>query len=343
MNIPLQQTLAWQKLLQDLGHTTFFESKADYTFLADLKNTPVGNYLYVPYGPYATSKTGFKKAYDSLLKLARKHDAIFIRVEPQLSVSASLLKTLKAKKSHDLNPADTWILDLTGDDDSFKQRLPKRLLRYHRGATKKGIVIHTSKNPTDIHYLVDLQRKLADKKNIGVFSEKYLATELQQGFATLYTVELLDKTEFGEEYKRSATGESHSDSPRVTLETNSVLSNNSTKILAAGLVFDDESTRYNLQGAQSPEGAHLHATGILTIQLILDAREKGLSSFDFWGIAPDGAPKDHSWAGFTQFKKSFDGSPLHYCGTWDIVCNSPKYHLYQTLRKANRIKRKILK
>lgn len=307
MEAPLQQTLAWQKLLKDLGYTTFWQESQGYCYLAELKTTPVGNYLYVPYGPCATTKQGIKKAYDSLSQLATEQKAIFTRVEPQNQDHLSLLKSLKAKKSHDLNPADTWVLDLTGDDDTFKTRLPKRLMRYHRTATNRGITIVQSHDPKDVHHLVMLQKQLAQTKKIGTFSEKYLATELEQDFATLY------------------------------------LAKQGQEILAAGLVFDDKHTRYNLQGAQNPAGAKLHATGILTIQLILDAREKGLQKFDFWGIAPEGALKNHPWAGFTGFKKSFDGEAVHYCGTWDIINNPGKYHLYQALRKANRIKRKIVK
>ena len=112
------------------------------------------------------------------------------------------------------------------------------------------------------------------------------------------------------------------------------------KVIAAGLVFDDKDTRYNLQGAQSEEGRKLHATGILTIQLILDAKEKGLKYFDFWGIAPEDAPANHPWAGFTNFKKTFAGYEYDHAGTYDLVINPIKYQLYLILRKINRIIRK---
>ena len=111
-------------------------------------------------------------------------------------------------------------------------------------------------------------------------------------------------------------------------------------IIAAGLVFDDRTTRYNLQGAQSDEGRKLHATGILTIQLILDAHKKGLKTFDFWGIAPEGAPASHPWAGFTNFKKTFAGHEVTYAGTYDLIYNPLKYRLYQTIRFVNRLVRK---
>ncbi len=108
------------------------------------------------------------------------------------------------------------------------------------------------------------------------------------------------------------------------------------EIVAAGLVFDDKTTRYNLQGAQNDTGRRLHATGILTIELIKDAKDKGLKTFDFWGIAPEGAPRSHPWAGFTNFKKTFDGYEKDYAGTYDIVMNPIKYRLYTVVRGIGR-------
>ena len=113
------------------------------------------------------------------------------------------------------------------------------------------------------------------------------------------------------------------------------------EVIAAGLVFDHEKTRYNLQGAQTEEGRKLHATGILTIQLILDAKAKGLEIFDFWGIAPDDAPENHPWKGFTAFKKTFAGYEKDYAGTYDIVLKPSKYKLYKMLRKINKTTTKL--
>ena len=309
MKTPITQSKAWQKLQEDLGETSFYEKKGEYEYLAILKSTPVGNYLYLPYGPVYADKNGFKAAYQSLKQLAIENNAIFIRVEP-LDPDFSKYAPASTKKSKDLNPKETWLLDLKGNDEDLKAKLPSRLLRYHKNAEKNGIKIETSHNPEDIHYLLTLQKALADKKGINIFSEKYLKTELAQPFSTLYVVK----------YQNPET--------------------NREETVAAGLVFDDATTRYNLQGAQTEQGRKLHATGILTIQLIMDAKAKNLKTFDFWGIAPEGAPANHPWAGFTNFKKTFDGYEEDHAGTYDIVENSAKYKLYQITRKINRLIRR---
>ena len=303
MRVPITQSEEWRKLQDNLGETNFFKTGKGYQFLAILKKTPVGNYLYCPYGPVAKDQKSFQEAIEALQSLGREQSAIFIRVEPFRASEAEYLPHT-AIKSKDLNPKETWLLDLTGTDDDLRSKLPSRLLRYYKSASKKGITIETSHDPADIHYLLDLQKALAKEKGISTFSEHYLQTELKQPFATLYLIKY-DK-----------------------------------EVVAAGLVFDDKTTRYNLQGAQSDEGRKLHATGILTIQLILDAKSAGKQIFDFWGIAPEGAPSTHPWAGFTNFKKTFAGYQYDHAGTYDLILKPAKYKLYKTTRHLRRLLRK---
>jgi len=305
------QSKQWQKLQDDLGETSHYEKTPLYTYLAIEKSTPFGKYLYLPYGPVTDSEKGLKEAVSALKSLAKSINAIFIRIEPQDLQNAQILANkanfsgLTIKKSQNLNPAETWVLDLTGSDEELKSKLPSRLFRYYRAMGKNGFTIETSKDPKDIRHLLNLQQKLAKKKKIGTFSEKYLKTQLAQDFATLYLV----KTD--------------------------------QKVVAAGLVFDDDTTRYNLQGAQDEAYRKFHATGMLTIQLILDAKAKNLQKFDFWGIAPEGASKNHPWAGFTAFKKTFAGHEVDYCGDYDLILSRTKYAAYQIFRRINRLIRKI--
>ncbi|MBQ6409690.1 peptidoglycan bridge formation glycyltransferase FemA/FemB family protein [Candidatus Saccharibacteria bacterium] len=299
MEIPITQSKEWEQLQKDLGETSLYREADDFKYLAIKKSIPLGCYLYLPYGPVAETKDGFKHALKDLDNLAREEKAIFTRVEPLNPDFAKLLPK-SAKKSRDLNPKETWALDLTGSEEEYKNRLPSRLLRYYRNKEKNGITIETSHHPDDIKHLLNLQKALAKEKNISTFSENYLKTELKQPFATLYLLK------------------------------------QNGNLLAAGLVFDHDKTRYNLQGAQTDEGRKAHATGILTIKLIEDARAKNLEKFDFWGIAPEGASADHPWAGFTNFKKTFEGTEVDHAGTYDIILKPTKYNLYKVLRFIRR-------
>ena len=302
MKIPITQTKAWKTLQDDLKETSFYEEGKSYQYLAILKNTPVGSYLYLPYGPVAKDKAAFKSALKSLNALAKSHNAIFIRIEPQ-NPDFKQLFPKNTKKSKDLNPKDTWILNLTPEPSKIYQNMKQNTRNLARNYPKKGLKVLKTTDSEKIDHLVRLQHKLAKERHIGTFSKNYLKTELEQPFATLYLVEYSDK------------------------------------IIAASLFFDDEDTRYYMQSASDNDYKKLPATIALLNEAIFDAKEKGIKTFDFWGIAPDDAPNTHPWKGFTAFKKSFGGEPKHYAGTYDIVLSPAKYKIYQLTRKLNRLRR----
>lgn len=317
MKSPITQSKAWYQLQQDLGETSFYEQGSGYHYLAILKHTPVGNYLYLPYGPVFKDKSGMENALKSLRNLAQRHQAIFARVEPQ---SREFIEHLphSAKKSPDLSPQDTWVLDLTPDKPTIITNFSQGTRTRYNTYSKKGLVVEATKDSSAITHLVKLQDALYKAKHLSAFSEFYLRTELEQPFATLYLVR----------YQRPADVEDDQALPA------------DGQILAASLFFDHGGTRYYMQSAADNTYKKLPATVALLTQAIFDAKEQGIKLFDFWGIAPDNASPSHPWYGFTKFKKSFGGHEVNYSGTYDLIYNSPKYRIYQVLRKLNRIIRK---
>ena len=378
---PLLQSKDWQKLQDDLGETTFFEETSKYKFLAIKKKIPFGYYLYLPYGPYldpsATSEDA-KACFEKLISLAKKESAIFIRIEPQKFTNNSPIQmdnlsekqkkvnvaqyfNLNQKllrKTKDLNPAETWCLDLTSSVPEILTNFSQGTRTRHNNYKKKGLTVEVTKNPEDIRYLVRLQHKLAKERHIASFSEQYLKTELSQPFASLYLVRYQTPSTT---LPTNAKNAQVKNTPEKTSLTSSTSANNtlvetppkdikSTKptpkdgeIIAASLFFDYQGTRFYMQSAANLDFKHLPATVALLSHAIFTAKEDGLKTLDFWGIAPEDADASHPWYGFTEFKKSFGGYEKIYAGTFDYLINSRKYHLYSLLRKINRIKRKIIK
>ncbi len=310
MNLPLLQSQLWEKLQHDLKQETIYISNDSYTFLGIVKHSRFGNYLYLPYGPYLRTKNAAKACFEHLQQLSQTKNLIFVRIEPQDVENAQfLLQQPNCHKTTDLNPKDTWILDLTQDKEQLISGFSQGTRTRFNQFSKKGLTVSSTKNPDNIKYLVALQHKLAHQKKIGTFSENYLRTELEQDFATLYLVHYHDPEE---------------------------------KIISASLFFDYQDTRYYMQSATDLDYKKLPATVALLTTAIFDAKDKNLKLFDFWGIAPDDAPADHPWAGFTAFKKSFGGFPVAYAGTHDLVFHPTKYRFYQLARKTNRTIRKII-
>lgn len=296
------QSELWKQFQKALGKKVISIKKNGFSYNAVIENTPIGKYLFVPYGPYLANHYQLKPAIKSLKKQAKKEGAIFVRIEPTICFSKKdMCHSGGGYKSKDIDPAETWILEIPEDKNELMQKLPKRMRGYYNTHEKNKIEIVKDQGPKNIHHLARLQKETFSKKGIRCPDIGYLRNELEQDFSTLYLAKIDDK------------------------------------VIAAVMVFDDEETRYYVHAASDKEYAKMNPNGILTIQAILDAWEKGLVAFDFWGIAPEGAPKDHPWAGFTAFKKMFKGEERIYSGTYDIPVKRIRYQIYRILRKMNRI------
>ncbi|MBR3180660.1 peptidoglycan bridge formation glycyltransferase FemA/FemB family protein [Candidatus Saccharibacteria bacterium] len=328
------QSSSWKSFQEAEGKTVYEQNGDGFSFLAIKETTKLGNYLYVPYGPAVEasktsverskeknptdnplmlknrsegSKSALKRALSALTNLAKQENCIFVRIEPTAFFSESYLKSLGLQKSKELNPARTWVLDLIPDTPTLLTNMSQGTRTRHNQFPKKGLSVEVTTDPAEIKHLIRLQHKLAAEKGIKTFSDSYLKNELSEPFASLYLVHYAPE--------RSS----------------------SDQIISASLFFDDEenSTRYYMQSATDSDYKKLPATVGLLTSSIFDAKEKGLHYFDFWGIAPENAPKNHPWAGFTAFKQSFGGFPVDYSGTYDLPINKSKYALYKKLRSLN--------
>ncbi|MBR3204685.1 peptidoglycan bridge formation glycyltransferase FemA/FemB family protein [Candidatus Saccharibacteria bacterium] len=330
------QSPSWKKFQETEGKTVFEENASDFSFLAILETTKLGNYLYLPYGPALSKnspKSALKHALSSLKSLAKANNCFFIRIEPTEFFSEKYLSSLGLKKSKELNPAHTWVLDLTDSPETILTNMSQGTRTRHNQFKKKGLSVEVTTDAEEIKHLTRLQHKLAKEKGINTFSNSYLKNELAQPFASLYLVHYSENPNVPQpNVPDSKTAQKSSKSP-----------DNSDKIISASLFFDDKEnqTRYYMQSATDSDYKKLPATvGLLTAS-IFDAKEKGLKFFDFWGIAPENAPKSHPWSGFTAFKKSFGGFAKTYSGTYDLPIKKAKYSLYKLLRKLNLALRKI--
>ena len=311
------QSTDWEKYQQLEGAQTFRLDTPDFAALAILKTTPLGNYLFCPYGPTLkhsqnadSVSTSLSLALQALRQLAQEQQAFFVRVEPTIPLDNQLLQTkaftaLGLKKTRDLEPAHTWVIDLTQDETTILHQMRSSNVQYWRSHSKKGMTIRTSQNPNDVTILTSLLRGIANKDHFTPQAETHLHRQIEAGFATLYFADY--------------QGE----------------------ILAAALVYDDATTRFYAHAATSDKERKLAAGTVLLVQMILDAKNRGAKTFDFWGVTTSEDPK-HPWYGFSKYKRSFGGELVTYAGTWDLPLNSLRYQLYKIVRRLNRFKRKLL-
>lgn len=299
------QSPAWATFQEALGRTVVRDHGDGWSYQAIVESGTLNTRLYTPYGPACTSEESFNAALASLTSYATAHKLTFVRVEPTTDITPDQLATrgLRPVTYQQLQPAHTQVIDLSPTPDELLAGMSQNSRNITRNYHKKGVTIHTSHDPSDIHILTDLLAPVATRNHIQTHSVEYFRAQAETLFpaqsATLYYASV------------------------------------NTTPIAAALVYDSGTTRYYAHAAANDEYRKFSAGTALVGQMMLDAKEKGLTSFDLYGIAPSDDPT-HPWAGFTKFKKSFGGQGVTYVGAWDLPLRPVQYRLYRAYQSLRR-------
>ena len=315
------QSEAWEECLQKDGEQTHRWAGEGWSALAVQKKTPVGSYLFLPYGPAildAEHRTQcLQDALQTLSERARSLGCLFVRCEPTFAVNAAQMRSQGLVEAKEIDPKHTWVLDLADQTEAeLLAGMEKNKHRSWRNMASKGMSVRTTQDPAAVTELTRLLMTVGEQDHFTPQAEAHLRHQLEAGFATLYLVDLAEAADVDR-----GVG---------------------SQVIAAALVYDYDGVRYYAHAAADYEHRKLRAGTVLLVQMILDAARAGQQTFDFCGITTSTDPQ-HPWAGFTQYKKSFGGRQVDYAGTWDLPLNKRKYQLYKTLRQVNLRVRKLRK
>ncbi len=112
--------------------------------------------------------------------------------------------------------------------------------------------------------------------------------------------------------------------------------------VAMNLMIDALGTRTYLHGASSSKFRDVMGPYVLHAALLRDACERGMTQYDFWGIAPEGASEHHAWQGITRFKLGFGARRVEMPGTYTLVIHHGWRILYVTAKSIVRFGRKVM-
>ncbi len=297
------QTTAWGEFQKQIGNQLFTDQGSGWQYHAYREKGRFNTRLYAPYGPVASDGDSLSAALASLERQAAASGCDFVRVEPtgsDTTETRALLSSLGYRRADRLQPEDTWRLDLSVGTEALLAGMRATNRNLHRNFAKKGLSVRQSHDPGEISILVDLLGGVARHNAITPHSRSYFETQartlMPSGDASLFIVD--------------AAG-----AP-----------------VAAAFVYETSSTRYYAHAAANYEHRKLAPGTILVSSMIMDAAELGKSTFDFMGIAPNDDP-NHPWAGFTEFKKTFGGYPVHYAGTWEKPLKRLHYAAFQLAKR----------
>lgn len=237
-----------------------------------------------------------KKLFDDIREQAAKHGCVYARIRPQLEDSPQSRQKMSL---FGLRPAPMYlsvehagVLDLTKPEDEILKGMRQRLRRALRKAEKNNITVETSTDPSDIHEFYKIQLQTAGRHQFVAFGEDFLTKQFAAfaatGNAVLYTARF--------------EGE----------------------ILAQNfMIFYGSEASYHY-GVSTELGTKLSGAPLLHMQAMRDARERGITRYNFWGIVDEDDTK-HRFYGVSVFKRGFGVSDLRYTPAHDLVINKPAY------------------
>lgn len=311
------QTWAWGEVQQNMGVPYWrivVEDKGKIVAVALVieRSLKLGySWLYVPRGPIfaenlseSDTEAVWKALEEKLQNLAEERNSFFIRMDPALPTGA-LAKAGWRKSSREVQPQHTLLLDLAKEEDALLAQMRPKMRYNIRLAEKKGVQVRFSSDPKDVDIFLALCDGVTKRTGFSYHPDNYYLSIIEtlgsKGMAELAIAEVDGKA-----------------------------------VAAHFMIYADGITTY-AHGASDHNHRDTMAPTLLYWKTILRAKEKGMHTYDFFGVAPEDADDSHPWAGITRMKTGFGGTRASYCGAYDFVLNEALYTMFNLTRTARGI------
>ena len=271
-----------------------------------------GIHLEIAGGPIVDwqNQSLVEKVFADIADMAKGLGCVYVRIRPQLLDSPTArhqFGNLGLKKAPMyLSVELAGVIDLTKTDQEILQGMRQRLRRALRKAEKNTITVEKSTDPAAIKEFYKIQLQTAGRHQFVAFSEDFLTKQFaafaKDNSAVLYTAKY--------------QGE----------------------ILAQNfMIFYGNEASYHY-GVSTELGTTLSGAPLLHLQAMRDARERGMTRYNFWGIV-DETDTNHRFYGVSVFKRGFGVEELRYLPAHDLIINRTAYlktKLIETTRRKIR-------
>ncbi|MBI4133193.1 peptidoglycan bridge formation glycyltransferase FemA/FemB family protein, partial [Candidatus Uhrbacteria bacterium] len=274
-----------------------------------------GTFLLCPHGPLVAPEAAGRLAdilvsiREALAPIAERERCSFLRVSTLTPDTpehrASFLRARFRPAPIHAHTESVWVLDVTPSAEALLAGMRKNTRYAIRRAERDGVSIRMSR----------------DVKDFAAFLEVYEETVARQSFVAFPAAFLKDEFEiFSRAGKAVLIFGSYRENP----------------ISAALIVYDAGSGFYHHGGSvQTIPG--ISASEAVQWAAIQEAKRRGCSRYNFWGIAPT-EDRNHPWYGLTKFKQGFGGRLVSYVPTQDLPL-TPSYWLTYGFEKMRKMKR----
>jgi lipid II:glycine glycyltransferase (peptidoglycan interpeptide bridge formation enzyme) len=309
------QSYQWGEFQRALNHQVHMLYGDNWSCLLVEKKTPLGTYLFAPYGPTLSTAADLKPALEEIISYATSKKIDWLRIEPLCSgqsIDPKVLQKLGAKAApKDVNPRFTRVIDLRPSEEEIFTDLKSTNRNLIRRAQREAPLSYKmSSDPNDIELFIPMMEAVSTRNSVNFHTPGY--------------------------YRKQATTLMPSGIMQLCFALDK-------KPLAALVIHDyGVNSTYTYAGSLK-EAREKDASMLLLWQAILAAKKRGQQSFDLFGIAPEDSTKDHPWYGLSEFKRKFGGKIVERSGTWDIPLHKLKYQSYRSVSKTRKSAKKFFK
>ena len=243
-----------------------------------------------------------------LRKLGKEHNALFIKLEPDVSQPAESAndghkEVRKFLQSHGCKPGRplftryTFELDLQKTEEELFSQLSSKTRYNVKVAKKKGVEIF--ENSTE--------------EGLETYLKILAETTTRQGFYA-HTPDY---------FRKMWTNLKDSGMMKIF---NAVYEG---EVLVSWIIFIFDNKIYYPYGASSSKHREVMASNLMMWEMIRYGKKQGCKKFDMWGSLGPNPDQSDPWFGFHRFKKGYGGQLREFIGTYDLVLDPTLYPLFR--------------
>lgn len=266
----------------------------------------------------------YKELIYAMKEVAKKHNAIFIKTEPNvfrnvdietgLAENDEKFKKLKnfllesgGKQGKALFTVHDFHLDLQPSEEVLMKSFHSKTRYNTRLAERKGVTVLENSTKEGMKNYVRLMEETTARQGFFNHNETYF----------LKLLEYFPKD-------------------RITI----LEAHYEGQILTAWVLFKFNGKLYYPYGASSNENRNVMPNNLVMWTAIQYGKKHLCTNFDLWGCLGPKPDENDSWFGFHKFKAGYNPQLVEYVGTYDFVYKS---FLYKMFNLANNIRWKILR
>lgn len=281
-------------------------------FLMIVEEAKRGRHILVPAGPICDWGDAdlVRAIVVEMRRIAKLEKAVFVRVRPELPDTKEVQVLFKqlgflSAPTH-LHAELTSVVDLTPSLEDILKNMRKQTRAEIKKAEKNNVVVTTTTDPGAIRGFYEREVLTARRQGFVPFSYSFLHEQFKifadAGLATLYTA-----THEGE-------------------------------VLAeAFIIFYGKQSAYHY-GVSTDLGRTYPGAYALQWRIMQDAKTRGMTKHNLWGVAPVGATK-HRFHPISIFKRGFGGTDFAYIHARDLVIDPLRYAISYTVEHVRNVRR----